>query len=114
MSWKELSITKNGLLIGIIIGILFGFYSLVSDCHIGLYNTGSNPTGCNNFLEFLFAGVETWIMIFFEIIFGFIINPLMAKGYAQIVKITLQLLSPIIIFGLVGILIGFIVKKLRK
>ncbi len=113
MTSGNLSSTKKGLIIGIVIGLLFGFYNLISDCHIGLGSTTANPPGCENSIEFLLAGIETWTYVIISALFGFIINSLLYKGYGSIIIPLIQILSPIIVYGLLGLLIGWIVKKFR-
>jgi hypothetical protein len=41
---KNMSITKKGLLIGLCIGIIFGIYSNITNCH----TSPGGPNGCEN------------------------------------------------------------------
>jgi uncharacterized membrane protein YeaQ/YmgE (transglycosylase-associated protein family) len=104
MGWKEMSFAKKGLLIGIIVGLLFGFYSNITDCH----TSWGGPSGCNNSFELYIAGFEFLLWLIPYALFGSLIPDTTAAFRV------LLFISPIIFFGVIGLLGGWITGKIKS
>ena len=104
MNWKKLSPVKKGFLIGVLTGLLFGIYSNITTCHTGLID---GPIGCNNSLELYIA--------FFEFILWAVPVLLLSwlPDFLDTVVYRLSFfISPIILFGLVGLFLGKVSGKI--
>lgn len=101
-----MSISKKGLLIGLCVGIVFGIYFNTTDCVANPHGT----YGCDNLPQAIIAGGALFLVIipYVILIDSGIINPESLIMY----KITLFLI-PILVFGLVGLIVGFTVNKIK-
>jgi len=101
-----MSITKKGLLIGLCIGIIFGIYSNITNCH----TSPGGPSGCDNSLQLLIAMFEfcLWIVpvLLLNWIPGFVDSTI---GF----KIILFII-PVVVFSLIGLFSGFAINKVKK
>ena len=104
-----MSITKKGLVVGLCIGIIFGIYSITTNCH----TSPGGPDGCNNSLQLSIAVVEFCLHIIPVLLFSKVPGLFDLANTAIGFKIVL-FVSPVIVFGLIGLLIGFIINKSKK
>ena len=103
MAWRDIGYAKKGLIIGLLIGVIFGIYSNVTNCH----TSPGGPSGCQNSFELFIAGIEFLLMIGPYLLFIAIIPDTFAFRI-------LIFLSPIIFFSLIGLLIGWILGKIKS
>jgi len=106
MAWKDWSYTKKGLIIGLVFGWFFGVYSNISTCHTGLAG------GC--------FSIRSAIEFFISFPISFPISILLMDTFESLSRSELKfvsgailLISPIIFFGLLGLLIGWIIGKIK-
>lgn len=104
MAWRDIGYAKKGLIIGLLIGIAFGIYSNVTNCH----TSPGGPSGCQNSFELFIAGIEFFLMIGPYLLF---------KSIIPDTRFTFRILifiSPIIFFSLIGLFIGWVIGKIKS
>jgi len=103
MKWKRILIYKYGIFIGMFIGLLFGVYSNITDCHT---NPGG-PSGCEDKFELRVAVFEFFLYLI----------PLLLIAtwiHSEIIWRMFILLWPAVIFGLFGLLLDWAIRKVKK
>lgn len=106
MNWKNLSHSKKGLIVGIAIGLVFALYSNIAQCHPQIL--GGGVDACKNSAQLIVGIIEFLIYFIFAPIVSFL--PFSAEIKFRI----LLIISPIILFGLIGFLFGFLKDKAKR
>jgi len=104
--FKEISLTKKGLLFGLVIGLLFGIHMNLTSCH----TSPGGPSGCSNNLEIYLAAFEFFLQISLMVLLFWIPNFSNLIWKPGIVLF----ISPIILFGLISLFIGWVLEKITK
>lgn len=105
MGWKNWSYARKGLLIGIFLGLLFLLYTLLTNCHTSF----GGPNGCHAQWDLGLAMLE--FLILFP---SMILLPILGISFEGVLWKIFRIISPIIFFGLLGLLIGLIVGKIKS
>jgi len=106
MTWENLSHRKKGLIMGLVIGLIFAFYSNVTKCHPRIL--GSGVSSCNNSFQVIIGIIE--FLIYFP--FSFLVS-FLPFSFSVNFKILLAI-SPLTIFGLAGSLFGSLRERFKS
>jgi hypothetical protein len=115
MKWRELTLTKKFLIIGVVVGVLVGTHFNFTDCR----TSAGGPVGeCESEWEFSVAIIEYKIfMISFMVTLGWILFwplDIILKFFGVGIYSVNIVLSFILFFGLTGLILGFISEKLKR
>lgn len=107
---KEKSLIKKVFMAGLLAGLVFAVYSNLTDCHPQIL--GAGVEACDNKLEIWLGMFEFLIYFPIAALFGFLgLGYLFGPDCGFQILITL---SPVVVFSLIGLIVGLILSKIVK
>jgi len=113
MGFKNLSYTKKGTIIGIIIGVILLVIGIIGilNCEIGFVDSvTSNPSMCGS--KILYLGVPYGVVFIISIIISAWLKIPDTNIAVFLLHIFSSLIFLVIVYSL-GVLIGYIVEKIK-